>query len=68
VIRPLGPQAVGEREIAIEVAQVQPRWNRGQLMDHHLRPRPANGDRDLVGVERIRDHRHRAELSQHRPL
>ena len=68
VVRALGPQAVGQREVAVEVTQVQGRWNRGQLMDDHLRPRPAHGLRDLIGIKRVRDHRHSAQLVKHRLL
>jgi hypothetical protein len=67
VICPLGTQAVGQREIAIEVTHVQGS-NRGQLMDDHVRPRAAHGLRDLVGIKRVRDHRHSAQLREHRLL
>jgi hypothetical protein len=68
IIGALGPQTVGQREIAIEVTQVQLLRNRGQLMDDHVRPRPAHGLRDLIGIERVRDRRHSAQLVEHRPL
>ena len=68
VVGTLGPQMVRLREVAIEVTQVQQRWNRGQLMDDHVRPRPAHGLRDLIGIERVRDHRHSAQLVEHRLL
>jgi hypothetical protein len=67
MVGPLGPQPVGQREIAIEMTHVQ-RSDRGQLMDDHLGPRPAHRLRDLIGIERVRDHRHRAQLVEHRPL
>ena len=60
-------QTVGQRENAIEVTHVQ-RSNRGQLMDDHVRPRPAHGLRDLIGIKRVRNHRHSAELVEHRLL
>ena len=67
VVSPLGPQAVGQREIAIEVTCVN-RPDRGQLVDDHVRLRPAHGLRDLIGIERVRDHRHRAQSVEHRLL
>ena len=68
MVRPLGPQPGGQRESAIEVTQVQLFRNRGQLMDDHVRPRPAHGLRDLIGIKRVRDHRHSAQLVEHRLL
>jgi hypothetical protein len=68
VVRALGPQTVGQREIAIQVTHVQRLFDRGQLMDDHVRPRPRDGLRDLIGIKRIRDHRHSAELAEHRLL
>jgi hypothetical protein len=68
VVRALGPQTGGQREIAIEVTQVQLFRNRGQLMDDHVWPRPAHGLRDLIGIERVCDRRHSAELVEHRLL
>ena len=67
VVRALGPQAAGQREIAIEVTHVH-RSNRGQLMDDHVRPRPAHGLRDLIGIKRVCNHRHGAQLVEHRLL
>jgi hypothetical protein len=67
VVGPLGPQAVGRREVGIEVPRVQCS-DRGQLVDDHLRPRPAHRLGDLVGGERVGDHRHRAQLLEQRPL
>ena len=67
VVRALGPQAVGRRGIAFGVAHATPAEG-GQLMDDHVRPRPAHGLRDLIGIERVRDHRHRAQLAEHRLL
>ena len=66
VVGALGPQAVGRREIAIEMTHVE-RSDRGQLMDDHLRPRPRHGLRDLIGIKRVRDHRHGAELGRASP-
>ena len=63
----LNPQTVGQREIAIEMTHVK-RTNRRQLMDDHLRPGPRHGVRDLLGIKRVRDHRHSAQLGQHRLL
>jgi hypothetical protein len=37
-------------------------------MDDHVRSRLAHGLDDLVGIERVRDHRHRAQLLEHRLL
>ena len=67
MIGALGPQTVGHREAAIEVAQVE-RLDRGQLVDDHVRARLGDGGRDLVGVERVEHDRRGAELIQRRPL
>ena len=67
MIGALGPQPVGQREIAIEVTEVN-RPDRGQLMDDHVRPGSRHGLRDLIGIERVRDHRRRAKLIEHRLL
>jgi hypothetical protein len=56
-----GPQAVGQREIAIEVTRVK-RTDRRQLMDDHLRPRARHSLRHLIGIKGIRHHRHSAQL------
>jgi len=37
-------------------------------MDDHVRPRPPHGLRDLIGIKRVRDHRHSAQLVEHRLL
>src|ERR671912_1998580 len=37
-------------------------------MDDHVRPRPAHSLCDLIGIERVRDHRHSAQLVEHRLL
>ena len=68
VVRALGPQTVGLREMAVEVTHVQQLSDRGQLMDDHVRPRPAHGLRDLIGIKRVRDHWDGAELLEHRLL
>jgi hypothetical protein len=57
----------GPREIAIEMTRGH-LSNRGQLMDDHVRTRPANGLSDPIGIKRVRDHRHGAELVEHRLL
>ena len=62
MIRALGPQQVGEREITIEVAHVN-RPDRGQLVHDHVRVRPAHRLGDLIGIKRISHHRRRAQLS-----
>jgi hypothetical protein len=31
-------------------------------MDDHVRLRSAHGLRDLIGIKRVRDHRHRSQL------
>jgi hypothetical protein len=67
VVGPLGPQAVGRREITVHVAQVN-RPDRGQLVDDHVRLGSRHGLRDLIGIKRVRDHRHRAQLTEHRLL
>ena len=64
----LGPQTVGRREVAIEVTHVERLRNRGQLMDDHVRPRPAYRLGDLIGIKCIRDHRHSAQVDEHRLL
>jgi hypothetical protein len=66
VVRALGPQAVGGRGVAFGVA-LHP-CKGGELMDDHVRPRPAHGLGDLTGVERVREHRHGPQLAEHRPL
>ena len=63
----LGTQTVGQREIAIKVAHVD-RTDRRQLMDDHLRARPRHGLGDLIGIKRVRDHRHSAQSGEHRLL
>jgi hypothetical protein len=67
VVGPLGPQTAGQREIAIEVTRVK-RPDRRQLMHDHVRLRPAHGVRDLIGIERVSDHRHSAQLVEHHLL
>jgi hypothetical protein len=67
VVGPLRPQAVRQREIAIEMTHVD-RTDRGQLMNDHIRPRDGDRLRDLIGIKRVRDHRQSAELVEHRPL
>src|SRR5688572_13139126 len=37
-------------------------------MDDDVRPRLAHRLRDLIGIKRVRDHRHRAQLAEHRLL
>jgi hypothetical protein len=44
------------------------RTDRGQLMDDHVRFRARHGLRDLIGIKRVRDHRHSAQLVKHRLL
>src|SRR5262249_39782015 len=61
----LGPQTVGRREIAFEVTWVD-RTDRGQLMDEHVRPRPANRVRDRIAIKRVSEHRHGAQPVPHR--
>jgi hypothetical protein len=67
VVRALGPQAVGRREIALHVTRVD-RSDRRQLVDDHVRPCRGHRPRDLIGLERVRDDRYRAELVKHRLL
>ena len=66
VIGALGPQPVGHREAAIEVAHVE-RLDRCQLVDDHIGLRLGDGARDLVGIECVNHHRLRPQLPQ-RPL
>jgi hypothetical protein len=68
VVRALGPNLVGLCEGAIEVPGEAGIREGGRLMDDHVRPRPAHGLRDLIGIKRVRDHRHSAELVEHRLL
>jgi hypothetical protein len=68
VIGALGPQAVGQLEGTIGMARVQRFGNRGQLVDDHVRPRPGHRRGDLIGIERVRDHRHGAQPVEHRLL
>jgi hypothetical protein len=67
VIGALRPEAVGRREIALHVTRVD-RTDRGELMDDHVRLGSRHGVRDLVTIKRVRDHRHGAQLVEHRPL
>src|SRR5215467_14384203 len=67
VVGPLGPQAVGRREITIAVTRVN-RPDRGQLMNEHVRLGSRHGLRDVTGIQRVCDHRHRAQLAEHRLL
>jgi hypothetical protein len=66
MVRALGSQTVGLREVALQVAHVH-RGKCGQLMDDHVRPRPRHRLRDLIGIKRVGDHQHRPQLGQHRP-
>jgi hypothetical protein len=68
VIGALGPQAVGQLQVTIGMAHVHRLRNRGQLMNDRIRPRPDHRLRDLIGIKRVRDHRHRAQLVEYRPL
>jgi hypothetical protein len=63
VIGALGSQAVGLLEGLVEVAQVQVSAQGGQLMDDDLGLGLRHRTRDRVGVERVGDHRLRAELA-----
>jgi hypothetical protein len=67
VIGALGPEAVGRREIALHVTRVDG-TDRGELMDDHVRLGSRHGLRDLAGIKRVRDHRHGAQLLEHRLL
>ncbi|HEY7622034.1 MAG TPA: hypothetical protein VH834_19845 [Solirubrobacteraceae bacterium] len=68
VIGAVGPQAVGQLEVAVGMPHVHRFGDRGQLVDDHVGLRPPHGLRDLIGIERLRDHRHGAQLLEHRPL
>ena len=63
----LGPQPVGHREAAVEVAHVEC-GDRGQLVDDHIGPRLGDGIGDLLGIERVDDHRRGPEVRQRRLL
>jgi hypothetical protein len=67
VVGSLGAQPVGQRDAALEVTRVEPSERR-QLMDDHVRPRPAHGLRDPIGIECVGDHGHRPQLLEHRLL
>jgi len=66
VVGRLGPQAVGQLEIAVEVTQAERARKRGQLVDERLRLGFGDGPRDLLRVEGVGDHRLGAELA-HQP-
>jgi hypothetical protein len=68
VIGALGPQLVGQLEGTIEMTDIQRFGNRGQLVDDHVGLGSRHGLGDLIGIERVRDHRHRAQLIEHRLL
>jgi hypothetical protein len=57
MIGALRPQPIREREITLEVAQVH-RSDCGQLVDDHVRLGSRHRRRDLIGIKRVRDHRH----------
>jgi hypothetical protein len=42
--------------------------DRGQLMDDHVGLGSRHGLRELIGIERVRDHGHSAQLGEHRLL
>ena len=63
--RSLRPQQVGQRKLAIEVPHVQRCRNRGELVDHHLRPHLAKAIQDCRCIERIRGPRLRPEGVHH---
>ena len=50
-------------DATLRVTHVHP-CQRGQPMDDHIWPRPALGLGDLTGLERVRDHRHSAQLAE----
>ena len=68
MIGALRPQTVGQREVAIEMARVERVRDRRQLMNDHIGPCIPHRLRDLIGIERVRDDRHRAEFAEHRLL
>src|SRR5215208_5117939 len=67
VIRPRAAQAVGHCDAALEATHAPP-CKCSQLMDEHVRLRLAHRFRNLIGIERVRHHRHSAQLVEHRPL
>ena len=62
VVRALGPQAVGQRELFVHLAEVEVGRERGELVDDHLGLGLGHGLRYLVGVERVDDRGLRTEL------
>ncbi len=67
VVGALGAQPVGLREGAVEVPQVH-RADRRQLVHDDVRLGGRHGGRHLLGVQRVRHHRRRTQLAQHRLL
>jgi hypothetical protein len=55
VVGALGAQAIRERELPIESADVEPGRDRGQLMNHHLRGSRLHHGHHSAPVERIGD-------------
>jgi hypothetical protein len=51
----LGPQPVGEGELAIEILEVLDLGQPGELVDHHLRAGPPDRLDDGALIERIGD-------------
>jgi hypothetical protein len=66
VVGRLGPQAVGRRSRALGVPRDP--CQRGQLVHDHFRSRSRHGLGHLIGIECVRDDRHRAQVAEHRPL
>jgi hypothetical protein len=61
VVGAVGPQPVGHREVAVEVAYVEA-CDRGQLVDDHVGLGLGDGVGDLLGIERVDDSRSGAEV------
>ena len=67
MVGPLRAQAVGLRERAVEVAEVEVAGERRELVHDHVGAHGADGGHDLAAVERIGAHGRRAERA-HRLL
>jgi hypothetical protein len=67
-LRPVCAQAVGERELAVEVPEVAEIAERGHLVDDRLRARAEHGPRHRRPVEPVDHHRLRTRRAESRRL